>query len=98
MKRDKCGSGKGWDGGPRSRFQRLREATQLPLLLELKPEYDPRNHAYMVTAIGRRDGGLESDTSGILIYLDVTAEIAAGLRSATGEWIGEQERAYAAEA
>lgn len=56
-------------------FRELRERPQLSLDLPIEPPYDPRRHPYVVTAIGRQDGGFEPDDSGILIYLDVRGEV-----------------------
>lgn len=94
MSRDcKVGSGLGWDGGPRSKFQRLREAAQAPLLLPIEPVYDPAYHPYDIVEVQSQDGSWQQLAMPIRIYLDVRADIAAGLRNERGEWIGK-ERGY----
>ena len=57
------------------RFRELRQRPQFPLDLPIMPPYDPRCHPYIVTAIGRKNGGFEPDNSGIIVYFDVRGEV-----------------------
>lgn len=81
-------------GDPLSKLAILRRQPQQALTfgaLDFTGPYDPRRHPYVVTGIAAKDGcGFIPDSSGIVIWLDVTSEVAAGLRCGkTGNWLGE---------
>ena len=80
-------------GEPLSKLTKLRRQPQAPLdfgARDYDGPYDPRRHPFVVTAIERKTGGFEPDNSGIIIWLDVRDEIAAGLRDSRGNWLGEE--------